>query len=271
MPLVNVGDVNIYYEVMGQGEPLLLIMGYGHHSLHWGTFPAEMVKQQYQVILMDNRGVGRSDKPNAPVTMALMADDACRVLDALSIAKANVFGVSLGGMIAQEFALNRGDRLLNLVLGCTFCGGSHAVAPDAGALKLFDLEYMKNLSPEQRAREVFGFLCSDEYIEAHPEAFQNYYKVTADYGPPTYVFQRQGEAVAGFDTWERLPQIKAPTMIISGTADRVIPFKNSEILEERIPGAELVLLQDKRHFFFLEAADSARIFTNGFLKRHGKK
>lgn len=271
MPFADSGGLKIYYEVVGQGDPLVLIQGYGQHLLHWGTLPEELAKIQYQVILIDNRGTGRSEKPTAPFTIADMADDVVKVLDALSIKRASVLGISMGGMIAQEFALNHADRLLNLILGCTFCGGSHAIAPDEGAMKLFDFEYMKSLSPEQRAKEVFGFLCSDEYIESHPEAFKYYYKVTADYEPPTYIFQRQGEAVAGFDTWERLPQIKAPTMIISGTSDRVIPFKNSEILEERIPGAELVLLQDKRHFFFLEAADSARIFVNGFLKRHGRK
>ena len=271
MSFVNVDGVNIFYETQGQGEPMMLIMGYGHHSLHWGALTKEFAKQ-YQVITLDNRGVGRSDKPDAPITIAMMADDACKVLDALSISKANVFGVSMGGMIAQEFALNHSDRLLNLILGCTHCGGSHIVIPDESAMKLlFDFEHLKSLTPEQRSMEVFKFFCTEEFIDAHPEAFRHYHKVTNDYVIPNHTFQRQAEAIMKYDTWGRLPQIKAPTMIITGTADRLIPFKNSEILEERIPGAELVLLQEKRHGFFLEGMDSTKIFVNGFLKRHSKK
>ena len=272
MPFADSGGVKIYYEVVGQGDPLVLIQGYGHHLLHWGTLPSEFAKLQYQVILIDNRGVGRSDKPDAPVTIAVMADDVCKVLDALSIKRASVFGVSMGGMIAQEFALNHADRLANLVLGCTFCGGSHSVSPTPeGAKILFDYNYLKSMTSEQRSREIFRFFCSDEFIESNPEALKYYHAVTTQYPTPTYVFVRQAEAVSKFDTWERLPNIKSPAMIIHGTSDQIIPFKNSEILEERIPGAELTLLQDKLHYFYIEAMDSTRIFVHGFMKRHGKK
>jgi len=271
MPFIDSGGVNIYYEAGGQGEPLILIMGFGQNLMHWADFPMAMVKQQYQVILIDNRGTGRSDKPDAPVTMVQMADDVVKVMDALKISRANVFGVSMGGMIVQEFALNHGDRLLNLILGCTLCGGVHTVAPEPDAQKiLFDLEYLKSLTPEQRSKTVFSFLCTQEYIDQNPDALKYYHQVTNEYVTPEFIFKRQGEAVALFDTWDRLTRIKAPTMIIAGTADRLIPYKNSEVLKERIPGSELVLLQDKGHFFHVEALDSTRIFVNGFLKRHSK-
>ncbi len=272
MAFADAGGVKIYYEVVGQGDPLVMIQGYGQYSLQWGALPNEFAKLQYQVILIDNRGVGRSDKPDAPVTVAQMADDVCAVLDALSIRRASVFGVSMGGMIAQEFALNHPDRLINLVLGCTMCGGKHSVPPaPEGAKVLFDFKWLGSLTPEQRTREVFRLMCNDEFTEANPEAFNYYYKVTNQYVTPLHTFLKQAEAVMKFDTWERLPNIKAPTMIIHGTSDKIIPFKNGEILEEAIPGAELTLLQDKQHGFFIEAMDSTRIFVNGFMKRHGKK
>ncbi|MGA2367662.1 MAG: alpha/beta hydrolase [Dehalococcoidia bacterium] len=272
MPFADAGGVKIYYEVVGQGDPLVLIQGYGHNLLHWGTLPAEFAKLQYQVTLIDNRGVGRSDKPDAPVTIAGMADDVCKVLDDLSIKKASVFGVSMGGMIAQEFALNHADRLVNLVLGCTTCGGPHSVPPTPeGAKILFDYNYLAGMTPEQRSREIFRFLCTDEFIDSSPEDLRYYHEVTTQYPTPLYVFVRQAQAISTFDAWERLPRIKSPTMIICGTSDQIIPFKNSEILEERIPGAELTLLQDKLHSFFIEARDSTRIFVHGFMKRHGKK
>jgi pimeloyl-ACP methyl ester carboxylesterase len=118
---------------------------------------------------------------------------------------------------------------------------------------------------------VFKFFCSEEYIQGNPDAFKHYHQVTTEYPTPTFTFKRQAEAVLKEDTWDRLPDIKAPTMIITGTADRLVPFKNSELLEQRIPGAELVLLHDKLHGFFIEAMDSTRIFVNGFMKRKAKK
>ena len=272
MPLAKADGANIYYEVIGQGDPLVLIQGYGHHLLHWGALPREFVKIGYQVVLLDNRGVGRSDKPDAPVTIATMADDVCKVMDAAGIGRAAVFGISMGGMIAQEFAISHADRLNALVLGCTTPCGAHHVPPDPEGMRiLFDFEYLKNMAPEQRSRTVFSFFCSEEYIQANPDALKYYHMVTMQYPTPTSTFAQQAEAISKEDTWDRLPGIKAPTMIISGTADRIMSFKNSELLEQRIPGAELVLLQDKQHGFFIEAMDSTRIFVNGFLKRKAKK
>ncbi|MCX6007740.1 MAG: alpha/beta hydrolase [Chloroflexi bacterium] len=272
MPFADVGGVKIFYEIGGQGDPLIMIQGYGHNSLHWGKLPNEFAKLQYQVILIDNRGTGRSDKPDAPVTVSQMADDVSKVMDALSLKRASVFGVSMGGMIAQEFALNHADRLINLVLGCTMAGGPNSIKPTPeGAKILYDFDYLKNMTPEQRSREVFRFFCSDEFVEENPDALKEYHEATIEYPTPTYIFARQAEAISKFDTWDRLEKIKAPTMIITGTSDHIIPFKNSEFLEQRIPGAELTLLQDKRHGFFIEGMDSTRIFVNGFMKRHGKR
>ena len=272
MPLAKADGANIYYEVIGQGDPLVLIQGYGHHLLHWGTLPQEFVKIGYQVVLLDNRGVGRSDKPDAPVTISIMADDVSKVMDAAGIGRAAVFGVSMGGIIAQVFAFNHAERLNALILGCTTpCGAHHVAADPEGIRILFDYEYLKNMTPEQRSQTVFSFFCSEEYIQANPDALKYYHAVTVQYPTPTSTFARQAEAISKEDTWDRLPGIKSPTMIITGTADRIVPFKNSELLEERIPGAELVLLQDKQHGFFIEAMDSTRIFVNGFIKRKAKK
>lgn len=272
MPLARADGADIYYEVIGQGEPLVFMQEYGHHLLHWGALSQEFAKIGYQVVLVDNRGVGRSDQPDAPLTMSMMADDVCTVMDAAGIGRASVFGVSMGGIVAQVFAFNHADRLNNLILGCTWPGGEHQIKPDPEVMRiLFDFEYLKNMTPEQRSMTVFKYWCSEEYIQENPDAFKYYHRVTSEYLTPTVTFKRQAEAMLKEDTWDRLPDIKAPTMIITGTADRIVPFKNSELLEERIPGAELVLLQDKLHGFFIEAMDSTRIFVNGFMKRKARK
>jgi pimeloyl-ACP methyl ester carboxylesterase len=127
------------------------------------------------------------------------------------------------------------------------------------------------MSAEQRSMEVFKFFCTDEFIESSPDAFKVYHKATVGFPTPTYIFRRQGEAIAAFDTWERLPSISAPTMIITGTSDQLVPFRNSELLQARIPGAELKLLPDKKHGFFIEAMDIVRISIDGFMQRRAVK
>jgi 3-oxoadipate enol-lactonase len=271
MASVSVDGVNIFYEVSGQGEPLVMIQGFGHYSLQWGRLPDEFAKQ-YKVILIDNRGTGRSDKPNVPMTIPMIADDIARVLDALSIEKANIFGISMGGLIAQRFAINHPERVINLILGCTFPSGAHHITPPPEGLRiLFDGKYLASMTPEQRTREVFGFLCSEEFIEADPEAYSYYHRVTMEHPTPGYIFKRHGEAISKEDTWEELPGIKVPTLIITGTADKIVPFENSKLLKERIPDSELVLLPDKRHSFFIEAMDATVTSVSSFIKKHTPK
>jgi 3-oxoadipate enol-lactonase len=271
MASVNVDGVNIFYEVGGQGDPLVMVQGYGHYSQQWGKLPLEFAKQ-YKVILIDNRGTGQSDKPDVPMTITMMADDIARVLDALSIKRANIFGVSMGGLISQRFAVNHPERVINLILGCTFPSGLHHVKPPADGLRiLFDSAYLKSLTPDQRTKEIFKYMVSEEFIAENPQAYKDYHEATMEHPTPGYTFKRHAEAIAKEDTWEELAGIKVPTMFITGTSDRIVPFKNSELMEKQVPGAELVLLQDKRHGFFIEAMDSTKIFVNGFIKRHTPK
>jgi 3-oxoadipate enol-lactonase len=158
MPTKKVGDINIYYEIHGKGEPLVLIMGYGLSSAAWSpVLPA--LAQKYKVITFDNRGAGKSDKPDGPYTMDMMAGDLAGLLDAIRIKAAHIFGISMGGMIAQHFALRYPERVRSLILGCTTCGGSHGVAPDAAAMAaLFDFERMKNTAPQKNFRETIPLL-----------------------------------------------------------------------------------------------------------------
>src|SRR4051794_19933491 len=130
MPYADNDGTRIYWEEHGSGEPLLLIMGLGYTLDMWyRTTP--VFAEHYRVIVFDNRGVGRSDVPPGPYALSLMASDAARVMDAAGVESAHVFGVSMGGMIAQEFALRYPARVRSLVLGCTTCGGPQAVVADA--------------------------------------------------------------------------------------------------------------------------------------------
>jgi len=124
MPEARIDGVNIHYDEAGEGEPLLLIMGYGMPGDAWlGSLP---FLGGFRCVYFDNRGTGRSDKPDGPYTIDRMAEDAAGLLDHLGIARTHVYGVSMGGMIAQELALRHPEKIRSLALGCTLCGGEHS-------------------------------------------------------------------------------------------------------------------------------------------------
>lgn len=269
MPTVKVGDINIYYEIHGEGEPLLLIMGYSGNSRWWyPQIPG--LSREYQAIAFDNRGTGQSDKPDIPYTTETMAGDALGLLEALATDAAHIYGVSMGGMIAQEFALRYPDKVISLILGCTTPGGPNSIMADAEAMTfLFDMERMKRLTPEEGAREMLPFLFTQEFIDKNPKLIEEFIAGMLEYNiTPLHSYQRQGEAIMRFNAYDRLPQIKAPTLVIAGTADRLIPVENSRILASRIPNAELVILENVGHGFFTEALEEANKAILDFLGRH---
>jgi len=270
MPKAKVGDIEVYYETHGEGEPLLLITGFGSYSAHWSPI-IPYLSREFRVIAFDNRGTGQSDKPDYPYTLPMMAGDAKGVLHALGINKAHVFGVSMGGMIAQEFALNYPDRLRCLVLGCTNCGGKHAIPASEEAREFLFGRDMAKLSVEERARLTVPWLWTREFIQSHPEAVESYVAITSCYPTPVHGFRSQAQAIARHDTYDRLPQIKAPTLVITGDADRLIPPENSKILASRIPNAELVILKNAGHGFITDATEAAAKAIMDFLRRHSGK
>lgn len=268
MPQATVGDINIHYHVRGEGEPLVLINGYGGNSRAW-FLEIPTFSPEFRVVTFDNRGTGDTDKPDIPYTMAIMADDVRGLLDVLDVEAAHVYGVSMGGMIAQEFALQQPHRVLSLVLGCTTCGGRHGVraGPEVTAY-LFDVDRMKGLAPEEAARQSLPFLFSQEYIDANPELMQVIVAGRMEKPTPLQSYVRQAEAILAHDTYDRLPRITAPTLVIAGTADRLVPPENSRILASRIPNAELVLLEGMGHGYLVEAAEEANRAIHDFLRRH---
>jgi 3-oxoadipate enol-lactonase len=269
MSTAKVGDINIYYEIHGKGEPLVLIYGYiGHSGLWFRQIP--ILSKKYRVIAFDNRGVGRSDKPDIPYTMAMMAGDIAGLLDIMGIDTAHIFGISMGGMIAQHFALNYPQRVISLILGCTTCGGVHSIQPKPESLAaLFDFERMKR-NPEEFVRQVMPFCFSQEFINKNPDIVEKRVAKQLEYPTPPHGATRQAAAIMGHDTYELLPEIKLPTLVIAGDNDRLIPVENSRILASRIPKAELVIIKGAGHEFFIEDAEEANKIVLGFLERHKK-
>jgi len=270
MSTAKVGDINIYYEIHGEGEPLVLIYGYvGHSELWFRQIP--VLSKKYRVIAFDNRGVGRSDKPDIPYTMEMMAGDIAGLLDIIGVDAAHIFGISMGGMIAQHFVLSHPQRVISLILGCTYCGGVHSIQPGPESMAaLFDFERMKKMTPEEVVRQAMPFCYSQKFIEENPDIVDKRVAKQLEYPTPAHGATRQAGAIIGHDTYELLPKIKLPTLVIAGDDDRLIPIENSRILASRIPEAELVILKGVGHEFFIEDAEEVNKTILDFLGRHKK-
>ena len=245
-----------------------MIMGYNGDSRVWfRQIPG--LSQEYRVVAFDSRGNGRSDKPDVPYTMEIFARDLAGLLNALSVDAAHIYGISMGGMIAQEFALRYPDRVISLILGCTSCGGTHSIGFDEETVTfLLDMERMERLTPEEQSREWLPFDFSRDFIDNNPDIVEQYIAMRVECSPPLQSSMRQAEAIMLHDTYDRLPEIKAPTLVIAGAADRLIPVENSRILASRIPNAELVILENMGHGFTGEAPEEANKAVLDFLGQH---
>lgn len=221
---------------------------------------------EFNVITYDSRGVGRSDKPDTPYSMGMLVDDAAGLIQRLNIASAHVYGVSMGGMVAQELALRYPKLVSSLILGATACGGPHAVMADQETLQ--SLFSIMTLSPEEAIKVSTSVTFSPSFRQSHPEKIKQWLIKGAESPPSPVGFKRQAEAVSGFETWDRLPQISAPTLILAGKDDQLIPADNSRILASRIRNAKLVLFEGAGHGYLWEAQEEGNRVVRDFLRQH---
>jgi pimeloyl-ACP methyl ester carboxylesterase len=250
MSLVENRGAKIYWDVQGQGEAVLLIMGLGWASNMWHrTRP--VLTERYRTIAFDNRGAGRSDVPHGPYSIALLASDAAAVLDASGVERAHVLGVSMGGMIAQEFALQYPKRVRSLILGCTAAGGPRAVQADAQAIQLL---FRRDPDPAVRAKAAVPFI----YDSGTPrERIDQDLAVLREWYPHPEGYTAQLQAIMAWEADSRLTHITAPTLVIHGENDRLDPAANGRLIAERIPGAGLVVLPNASHIFMTDQPAAA--------------
>jgi pimeloyl-ACP methyl ester carboxylesterase len=265
MPFASNGSQAVHYRIAGVPEapPLLLLMGLGLSLEAWGAL-AEKLARRFRVIALDNRGTGQSSAPRRPCTMAQLADDALAVLDVAGVSCANVFGISMGGMVAQELALRHPGRVSALALGATFASYARSEKPSLNAL--VDLLLLNCGDRFATSERVGRLLVSDSYRE---RAFG---WISSDAGQVRGVLPIlfQLAAVARHGPAERLRELRVPTLVISGDADRVIPVENAHRLAALIPGARLVVLSGVGHAFPLEREDeTVELLAEHFLGARG--
>lgn len=266
MPKVRANGIDLHYEAHGRGEPLLLIAGLGATCELWDN-QVPLLARELHVITFDNRGAGRSDKPQEPYSIALFADDTAGLMDALGLDSAFLYGESMGGLIAQEFGVRHPERARALVLGCTTFGGPNSVPlrPEAATT----LSSLGSVGVQAGLEPVLTVFFSPQFLKRNRDEAVRRIRSYFDHRPPADAYGRQLAACLTFDSCDRLPQIQAPTLVINGEDDALIPSENSRIMAERIPDAELVLFASAGHLYFDELPEESAESVIDFLRRRG--
>jgi 3-oxoadipate enol-lactonase len=258
--------LKLRYEVRGEGEPVALIMGFSGSGRGWGEPFLKLMEARFRIFVIDNRGTGESDKPDTEFTLGDMAADVAAVLDHAKTPRAHVFGISMGGMIAQEFVLAHPARTRGLVLGCTNCGASHSIAADPAAIA--NLMPVPGMDPLELARRAFSVACGKAFLNS-AAGQATLVQAIVEMGnypmTPMYTFMRQGQAIGGFDSFARLGQIKSSTLIIHGDDDSIVPYPNAEVLQGAIAGSKKHTLKAAGHMFFWEAPEETVRVAGDFL------
>ncbi len=243
MPTAPIGDADLYYEEVGQGPPVLLVPGLSG----LGSFWSEQVKElalDFRVITHDHRGAGRSTHSRIRYSVEQMAGDVLRLMDALGLDAVHLVGHSTGGAIGQVIAQDHPRRLRSLVLSATWSG------PDPWFRRLFESrkEVLLALGVEAYLRASLLFLVPPWWVSAHDQAIAAAHRAQLETAPPPEVIASRIDAIVRFDRRARLGEIRTPTLVIVAADDMVTPRVYSVDLAERIPGAELVVLDGGGHF-----------------------
>ena len=243
----------LHYIVNGTGPPLVLVGGKTSsiEGAWWRYIPP--LSRQFKVIAFDNRGAGQSDKPDVPYSIPLMATDALAVLHAAGETSAHWFGISLGGMILQQLALDQPDAVRSLILGATHCGGERRGAPIAEAPGLAD-------SPFRR----YANLYEPHFILDHPEWVAEDAKRFGKM--PLHAIVRQDQAVRHYNVCDRLGDIRQPVLILHGRQDQMVPVARGEELQRGLPHARLRILDPAGHQFHSEQLATVLPFVIEFIK-----
>jgi pimeloyl-ACP methyl ester carboxylesterase len=248
--------VRLFWRESGSGEPLLLIMGLGYSSRMWHHVEPSLA-ERFRVIVFDNRGIGRSATPPGPYLIPQMADDA---LDAAGVESAFVFGLSMGGFIAQELALRHPERVRALVLGGTACGGAHVVRARQEVQDT--LVNRARLPAEQSIRVMFPYIYDASTPAARIEA--DTAVRLAEYPDPK-VYLGQLEGIRQWQGCERLHKLTMPTLILHGENDQLVPPGNARLLAQHIPESRLCLISDASHVFTTDAPEQTVRLITDFL------
>ncbi|MDX1707183.1 MAG: alpha/beta hydrolase [Desulfobacterales bacterium] len=260
MPVAKIGDHSLYYELVGRGQPLVMIRGVGSNVDHWyDQVPA--LSRKFQLLVFDNRGIARSSDPGGPFSIRDMAADTIALMDAVGIKKAHVLGYSMGGMVAQEMAVNYPQKIAGLILVATDCGISLRIRAQPEVTRLFS--EMIRLGTEEAKLAAARCLFANQTFENNPQVIQHYADVSQRFPATQKMLAKQWAAVTQHDACDRLQGISSPTLAITGSEDVLIPPQNAAVLAERIPHAQMISIDGGGHLFLIE---QPRQFNQAIIK-----
>ncbi len=259
---VPVGDINISYRIMGQGEPIVLIMGYGSTMDMWDPHFLENLSSKYRVIVFDNRGMGNSTATPGNFSIAQFANDTAGLMAALGIERAHILGWSMGSFVAQELAIRHSERVNRIILYAGDCGGKEAVMPSSKVLS--DLANNSG-SPEERGMRLLDLLFPKDWLSKQP-AFYKWFPIPKETTRPENI-ERQTQAIA---TWAgsfgRLGSIESPALVVTGTEDVIAPPENAFILAQKINGSWLVQFNGAGHGLMYQYPDRLAKIVEDFIE-----
>lgn len=255
MPYAQNQGIKVYYESYGQGKPLVLVIGLGGTTDAW-KYQIDFFSKYYQVIVFDNRGAGKTDKPDEPYNMKLFASDLKAILDDLKLDKVSLLGLSMGGLIIQEFYHANPNHVEKLILGCTGVGAGDPKYTYPG------ITVMNTLSMKKSEYDIHDYYSKwikifyhPDFLEKMPDLADRMVEASKKNTQPEYAHIRQLEACVlkeGEYNSPRLKNIKVPTLVIHGEDDQIWPLENAKYLAENIPNAKLVIMKNCAHMFFIE-------------------
>lgn len=260
MPKVRVKDIEMYYEVHGKGTPLVHIGGLAGDARAW-TRQIEYLAKYFQVLCFDNRGTGRTSCPDMAYSTRMFAEDTVGLMDALGIGRAHLYGISMGGCIVQEMAINHPGRVLSLVIN-----GSFAKFDRCGARITENImNVYRSQGAAEAARHMTIACYTPRYFNSHKDEMDAKEKALGDAERPAHAFIHSALAILEHDTRARIGEIKAPTLVNCGDTDPWCSPGCSEEIARLIPGARLKLYPNSSHFFLNEHFDRAMADIVGFL------
>ena len=245
----------------------MLIPGFASGAWLWHKQTAELAKI-FRVITFDPAGIAGSQPSSKPLSIASLAEDTAALLDFLQIERAHLLGTSFGGFIAQEFVFAFPGRVGKLILACTSYGGKGHVPPSMQVLAAF--ASTKGLNSEARMRENLLTAFNPKFVEDHPQEVEAFCRMRAENFVPEEVYLQQLNAALAFDASARVTTITAPTLVLTGDKDIVVPPQNSYNLAAAIPGSELKIIEGGSHMFFVEQAEEFNRTLVEFIESQNK-
>ena len=257
MPVAQRENVEIHYELLGSAGPVVLfISGLGMRGEQWTPLARAVVGRGYRAVFFDNRDVGRSSRMEGhDYSLEDMALDTLAVLDHAEVEKAHAVGISMGGMITQELILRRPERFARAVLMATWAGGPTMVVPDSRIIEMLvpRMDPNDGVAVEAHLRKLYAAITAPGFAEKNGHLIDMIVAFGLEQRISAEAMTRQLRAVGRFSSWDRLPEVNIPTLVLHGDADPLIPFENGVNLSRRIPGARLRALPNVGHLVPLEA------------------